>query len=220
MVFIGCGMQAFTSTAAILLLALLLLNDTSSNDAGFSLILFILLCLCGIIENTGAGIVSVAVEKDWVPTVFEGFSGAAAATSAVDDNGDDEEGKKDDLTQINANMARIDLIAEFAGPVMAGLVLSFFDERPAKTLQGMMTEGWEASFGEEQQTKCDEIPPTEVLNELITLNDDGRCPAEVMEGVGATVVPEAACRDERSLRVQSFQQRSAAPAQRSISSSG
>jgi hypothetical protein len=127
-VFIGCGMQAFTSTAAILLLALLLLNDTSSNDAGFSLILFILLCLCGIIENTGAGIVSVAVEKDWVPTVFEGFSGAAAATSAVDDNGDDEEGKKDDLTQINANMARIDLIAEFAGPVMAGLVLSFFDE--------------------------------------------------------------------------------------------
>ena len=127
MVFIGCGMQAFTSTAAILLLALLLLNDTSSNDAGFSLILFILLCLCGIIENTGAGIVSVAVEKDWVPTVFEGFSGQPrlplpSTTTATTRR------KKDDLTQINANMARIDLIAEFAGPVMAGLVLSFFDE--------------------------------------------------------------------------------------------
>ena len=39
----------------------------------------------------------------------------------------------------------------------APVVLSFFDERPAKTLQGMMTEGWEASFGEEQQTKCDEM---------------------------------------------------------------
>ena len=84
-VFIGCGMQALTSTVAILLLALLLLDDTSAdgNDAVFSvggmdafgLILFTCVCLCGIVENAGSGILSVAVEKDWVPTIFEGFAG-------------------------------------------------------------------------------------------------------------------------------------------------
>ena len=120
----SCGLQALTSTVAIVLLACLLLGQDASsrsNDViiggmnSYALSIFALICLCGIAENTGANILSVAIEKDWLPTVFEGFSGS-------------EDADADDLTQMNANMGRIDLCAEFTGPVIAGLLLSFFDE--------------------------------------------------------------------------------------------
>ena len=48
---------------------------------------------------------------------------------------DDDSGGDDDLTQINANMARIDLCAEFVGPILAGLLLSYCD---ASTLTGFV----------------------------------------------------------------------------------
>lgn len=42
------------------------------------------------------------------------------------------------------------------------MVLSFFDEKPAKSLQNMLSKPdvFKASFGEEQRTKCDEMSGT------------------------------------------------------------
>ena len=42
------------------------------------------------------------------------------------------------------------------------MVLSFFDEKPAKSLQSMLSDGshFKASFGEAQREKCDEMSGT------------------------------------------------------------
>jgi len=124
-VTLGCGVQAVTSLAAVGILGLLFasrqLPTTAADGPGEAvmvgalggmpgpvLILFLCLCGCGVVEGLSSGAVSVAVSKDWVPSVFDV------------DGGDESEAT---LTRLNAAMSRIDLVAEFAGPALAGFVL-------------------------------------------------------------------------------------------------
>jgi hypothetical protein len=104
--------------------------------SGIALVLFGALCGCGVVEGLASGAVGVAVAKDWVPTVFDhvkshssggdGDDSEAAATTAAED--------AQVLTRINAMMSRLDLVAEFLGPCLAGLLLALCG--PDGKLQG------------------------------------------------------------------------------------
>lgn len=157
-VFKGCFVQGCTSALTVFFLAALLsLGPEAATTgpaalghlSGGALVLFGCIAVCGVAEALAAGAVSVAVEKDWVPAVFErvsgrgnstaddagGGSGAAAEGAAAEGSED-----ADELTAVNAAMSRIDLCAEFAGPVLAGACLWFFG--PAAPLRGFACVGF------------------------------------------------------------------------------
>jgi hypothetical protein len=48
------------------------------------------------------------------------------------------------------------------------------------------------------ETKCNEIPSRDLVDELSRLEGEGRCPSGMMEGVASTAVPEARCADARA----------------------
>ena len=118
-VFWGCGVQGATSILAVGLLSVLLSLGPDAALSGpaalgglssSALVIFLLLAALGICEGLAAGAVSVAVTKDWVPSVFERPSAPSS----------------DELTAVNALMSRVDLVAEFCGPVLAGLALAAY----------------------------------------------------------------------------------------------
>ena len=170
-VFQGCFVQGCTSLLTVFFLAALLSlgPDASTSGpaalghlSGGALVLFASIAACGVAESLAAGAVSVAVEKDWVPAVFEVTSAGASAEegdkkkkgTAAD--GDAEKGAattdgtaegdkdSDELTSVNTAMSRIDLCAEFLGPVLAGLCLSFFG--PLQPLRGFACIGFFNAF--------------------------------------------------------------------------
>ena len=77
-----------------------------TSAGGVPAILLALMVLCGILESLGALISSVAVKKDWVPSIW-------APKDPI-------------LSWINTAMANIDLLAEIAGPLGGGVVLQSF----------------------------------------------------------------------------------------------
>jgi hypothetical protein len=79
---------------------------TAGAGGGIPVTLLALMVLCGILESLGALISSVAVKKDWVPSIWA---------------------PKDPLLPwINTAMANIDLLAEIVGPLGGGFVLQAF----------------------------------------------------------------------------------------------
>ena len=77
-----------------------------ATTAGLPIGLLVAMVACGCAEALGALVSSVAVKKDWVPSIF-------APTDPT-------------LSRMNTAMANIDLIAEIVGPLGAGLALQFF----------------------------------------------------------------------------------------------
>ena len=73
---------------------------------------------CGVVEALGALISSVAVKKDWVPTIWP----------PTDRH----------LSSINAAMANIDLIAEIVGPLCAGYALQYLGDGGGFLLVGLV----------------------------------------------------------------------------------
>lgn len=158
-------MQGFTSAVAIFLLAALLhTKDAASNEnafggmSGYGIILFSALSFCGVVEALSANAVSIAIEKDWVPTVFADLSHGI--------NEEIEEG--DELTAVNTFMSRIDLVSEFVGPILAGCVLTYYVDDP---LTGFAVIGFgnAATF----------IPQYMLLKFLHTSSNRLRAPKEV-----------------------------------------
>ena len=163
-VFQGCFVQGCTSLLTVFFLAALLSlgPDASTSGpaalghlSGGALLLFACISACGVAESLAAGAVSVAVEKDWVPAVFEVTTTASATekkkaaaagdaeTGAVTD-ATAQDDDNNELTSVNAAMSRIDLCAEFLGPVLAGLCLSFFG--PLQPLRGFACIGFFNAF--------------------------------------------------------------------------
>jgi len=73
---------------------------------------------CGVVEALGALISSVAVKKDWVPTIWP----------PTDRH----------LSSINAAMPNIDLIAEIVGPLCAGYALQYLGDGGGFLLVGLV----------------------------------------------------------------------------------
>ena len=94
---VGIALQAAGVTGAVVVLA------ASFAASAFWWPILVGMIACGVVEALGALVSSVAVEKDWVPTLYAG-EGA-------------------ELSAINAAMANIDLAAEMIGPLVAGLAL-------------------------------------------------------------------------------------------------
>lgn len=92
----GIALQSVGVCVALLLVPFVL-------TIGVPLLLLLPFILCGILEAIGAMISSVAVKKDWVPTLW-----AESETR---------------LASLNVVMSNIDLGAEIVGPLLAGLLL-------------------------------------------------------------------------------------------------
>ncbi len=102
----GVALQALGVCASLLVYGLLCWAQANSVlTPGLHWLLILGMVLCGVVEALGALISSVAVKKDWVPTIWDAVQ------------------EKDTLATINAWMANIDLVAEIFGPLAAGFAL-------------------------------------------------------------------------------------------------
>lgn len=105
----GIALQCAGVALALVILGLLVAGrpDPSAQDADTQHMpvgLLVAMIGCGILETMGAMISSVAVKKDWVPTIWANR-------------------KSTQLAAINVGMGNIDLACEMFGPLCAGLVL-------------------------------------------------------------------------------------------------
>lgn len=105
----GIALQCAGVALALVILGLLVAGrpDPSTQDADTQHMpvgLLVAMICCGILETMGAMISSVAVKKDWVPTIWSNK-------------------KSTQLAAINVGMGNIDLACEMFGPLCAGLVL-------------------------------------------------------------------------------------------------
>ena len=106
---LGVALQCAGVALALVILGLLVAGrpDPSTQDADTQHMpvgLLIAMICCGILEAMGAMISSIAVKKDWVPTIWSNKNSTK-------------------LAWINAWMSNIDLSCEMVGPLCAGLVL-------------------------------------------------------------------------------------------------
>jgi len=100
---VGIALQTVGVGIALAILPFLAATAGSAHPP-LALLLGAMIC-CGCFEKLGAMISSVAVKRDWVPALW---------SSAKDGT---------QLTELNADMANIDLAAEMLGPLAAGVVL-------------------------------------------------------------------------------------------------
>jgi hypothetical protein len=107
-------------------------EDVFGGMSAYGAMLFALLSACGVAEALSANSVSVAIEKDWVPTVFDlsDLGTHAAANSSGSDGGGGSSSDNNELTAVNTFMSRIDLVSEFVGPLLAGFVLTYYINDP------------------------------------------------------------------------------------------
>ena len=127
----GIGLQTLGVAAALCVYALrcwLQAAGLLSATSDWSLIAAMI--TCGTVEAIGALVSSVAVKKDWVPSVWDADEPSSAA----------------ELAAINTWMANIDLIAEIAGPLSAGIALYTWGEAAGFVLIGVVNV---LSFGVE-----------------------------------------------------------------------
>ena len=98
-IYTGLALQAAGVLSALIVLWLLsIFADLADHDPGPALwVLLGAMVACGTMEALGALISSVAVKKDWVPTIW-------APTDST-------------LNWVNTTMGRIDLVAEIVGPL-------------------------------------------------------------------------------------------------------
>ena len=99
-VLTGIALQCAGVAAGLLVYGVLCLAAVPSAA------LLVVMVGCGVLEALGALVSSVAVKKDWVPTVW-------AAGSAT-------------VTSVNTWMSNIDLCAEIFGPLGAGVLMSLY----------------------------------------------------------------------------------------------
>ena len=123
----GVALQTAGVFAALAVYALLCSLQSSGGLAPSLLWALIgLMIVCGVIEALGALISSVAVKRDWVPTIW---------------TAEDPE-----LSSINAAMSNIDLGAEILGPLTAGAALQLLGDELGFVVIGAANI---ASFGVE-----------------------------------------------------------------------
>ena len=99
----GIALEAAGVLGALVVLWLLTETREHGGGGGLPVQLLVAMVGCGVVEGMGALISSVAVKKDWVPTVWD-----------VSDPM---------LSTVNTWMANIDLLAEIGGPLAAGVAL-------------------------------------------------------------------------------------------------
>ena len=128
----GLALQSIGVVAALCVYGLLVATQRYDELPALPWTLIGLMIGCGVVEALGALISSVAVKKDWVPTIW---SPEDSATSA-------------ELASINTWMSYIDLGAEIVGPLVAGLALLLLGDGAGFVLIGAVNV---VTFGVELQ---------------------------------------------------------------------
>jgi hypothetical protein len=114
----GILLQSIGVVAALGVYGLLCWSQSSGAPPSLPWTLIGMMVACGVVESIGALISSVAVKKDWVPTIWQ--------------PGDPE------LASINTAMQTIDLVAEIFGPLAAGVALQLLGSGAGFVVVGLV----------------------------------------------------------------------------------
>jgi len=118
--------------------------------------LFLLFCMCGMLEALGRLACTVSVERDWMPTAFEALGEVAFGS-------------------VNAKMANVDLLAEIFGPILASLALAIWPAAGFSVIAiiNIVSFGPQLALLRAAQQRCKELAAPRSLPEQVP--NDGLC---------------------------------------------
>jgi len=168
-VCISTAIQALAMLAVLLLLAASFSISCTGQLNGDSCIiwyggsqpelggtLFLLFCMCGVLEALGRLACTVSIERDWMPTAFEVLGEVAFGS-------------------VNAKMANVDLLAEIFGPILASLALAIWPAGGFSVIAivNIVSFGPQLALLRAAQQRCKELVVPRSLPEQVP--NDGLC---------------------------------------------